>query len=355
MKKFKWLSVVTVCLLVVAMTIFAGCKESVEEEKPEQEVVEEVAEEEVAEETEVTEEVAEETSEALKIGIVYLTLEHPYYQGFQKQWRRLAEENGFDLIELDGGLSPETETAAVEDLVAQNVDAILFCLLDPSAAVSTIEYAQDTGIPIAAYAIRPGEEANCPFIGYDEYPTCKEEGKQTAELFKELFPDQEAKIIVTNTRTAAANVERENGFLDGFMEVLPDAEVVATPEDDGTADSALSAIQDAISANQDANVFFGTNDSRAQGALAALELAGRGTIDTEILAGVDGSEVAMIELVDPNSAWKVEVGHAIKDSAELSYSVLVQMINGDIDIKTKEDFLTVSTVLIDPTLEEVQK
>src|SRR3990172_9606300 len=89
----------------------------------------------------------------LTIGVVYLTLEHPYYQSFQMHWRRLAKENGFKLIELDGGLKAETETAAVESLIAQQVDAILFCLLVPEAAVPTIEQAQEAGIPIAAYAI----------------------------------------------------------------------------------------------------------------------------------------------------------------------------------------------------------
>lgn len=295
------------------------------------------------------------SSKQLTIGIVYLTLQHPYYQGFQKQWRRLAKEKGFALVELDGGLKPETETAAAESLIAQKVDAILFCLLNPSAAVTTIEKAQKAGIPIAEYAIRAREEATSPFLGYDEYPTCKDQGVKTAELFKKLFPGKAPKLMVTNTRTAAANIEREKGFVDGFRQIFADAEIVSTPEDDGTADSAMKSVQDALQAHPEANVVFGTNDSRAQGALAALQAAGRGTIKTEILGGVDGSEVAMKELFDPNSAWKVEVGHAIKESAELSYDVLMKMIKGTLAMDSNKDYLTKSLVLVQPTLSQVKE
>ena len=292
----------------------------------------------------------------LTIGVVYLTLEHPYYQAFQMHWRRLAKENGFKLIELDGGLKAETETAAVESLIAQQVDAILFCLLVPEAAVPTIEKAQDAGIPIAAYAIKPGDAAQAPFVGYAEYPTGKKLGEETAKLFKQMFPGKIAKIHIQNARTAAANVERETGFVAGFSSVMPSGQVVSKGEDvAGNVEESMKAVQDALQVHPDVNLIYGTNDSRAQGAVAALQLAGRGTKDV-LVAGLGGSEVAMKEMLDPQDPWKITAAIAIKDSAELSYQILMKMINGEIPLRTKKDFLTGDPVILSrPTLKQCQQ
>jgi ABC-type sugar transport system substrate-binding protein len=292
----------------------------------------------------------------LKIGVVYLTLEHPYYQSFQMHWRRLASEKGFKLVELDGGLKAETETAAVESLIAQKVNAILFCLLVPDAAVPTIEKAQAAKIPIAAYAIRPGDAAQCPFVGYDEYPTGQRLGEETAKLFMKLFPGKTAKIHVQNARTAVANVEREEGFIKGFSKVMPGGEFISKGEDvAGNVEESMKAVQDALQVHPDINLVYGTNDSRAQGAVAALQMAGRG-VDSVLVAGLGGSEVAMKEMLDPKDPWKITAAIAIKDSAELSYQVLMQMIKGELPLKTKKDFLTGDPVILSqPTLEECQK
>lgn len=326
MKSFKKMSLIMIILLLVFSLAWASGKKEMEEEKQ------------------------------LKIGVVYLTLEHPYYQSFQMHWRRLAEENNFNLIELDGGLKAETETAAVESLIVQQVDAILFCLLVPDAAVPTIEKAQEAGIPIAAYAITPGEEAQCPFVGYDEYPTGKKLGEETAKLFMKLFPGKIAKIHIQNARTAAANVQREEGFIDGFFEEMPNAEIVSKGEDvAGNVEESMNAVQDSLQVHPEINLIYGTNDSRAQGAVAALQMAGRGSTNTELVAGLGGSEVAMKEMLDPEDPWKITACIAIKDSAELSYQILMKMINGEIPMKTKKDFLTGDPVILSrPTLKDCQ-
>lgn len=353
MKKNKLSYIILTALLCLFM-IFAlpACKAKTAETTA---VETTVAVETTAEET--TAASTETTAKTLTIGIVYLTLEHPYYQSFQKHWQNLAEENNFNLIELDGGLKAESETAAVENLVAQKVDAILFCLLDPSAAVATIENAQKAGIPIAAYAIRPGAEANCPFVGYDEYPSAKVLGVETAKLFMKLFPEKDAKIHIQNARTAEANVQREDGFMEGFKSIMSNEEVVSLGEDvAGNVEESMKAVQDALVTHPEINLIYGTNDSRAQGAVAALELAGRGTTDTELVAGYGGSDVACKFMLEENNAWKIQACIAIKDSAVLSYNILMKMINGELPMETKQDFLTGDPIILSmPSLEECQK
>jgi ABC-type sugar transport system substrate-binding protein len=172
-----------------------------------------------------------------------------------------------------------------------------------------------------------------------------------------MFPGKAAKIHVQNARTAVANVEREEGFIEGFMKVMPNAEVVSKGEDvAGNVEESMRAVQDALQVHPEINLVYGTNDSRAQGAVAALQMAGRGSPKSVLVAGLGGSEVAMKEMLDPEDPWKITAAIAIKDSAELSYQVLMKMINGELPMKTKKDFLTGDPVILSqPTLQECQK
>ena len=68
-----------------------------------------------------------------------------------------------------------------------------------------------------------------------------------------------------------------------------------------------------------------------------------------------GTSEAMRELLNPKSAWKAEVGLAVKKSAEKSYQVLLKMINGEMPIRANTQFLIKSQVLITPSLKEVQE
>jgi len=340
-------------LIILSMVLFViGCKTQTAETTSAQTT---------AIETTIVETTVAETTVAekrLTIGIVYLTLEHPYYQAFQKQWQRLAKENNFDLVELDGGLKPETETAAVESLIARKVDGILFCLLTPAPAVTTIQESQKAGIPIAAYAIRPGEGAQCPFVGYDEFPTAKTLGKETAKLFNELFPGKDAKIMTVASRIIVAGIERTAGFTAGFKEVSPNAVEVSSPECGAgcTVEDGTNATQDAIVAHPETNVIFGVNDGVAQGAVAALEMAGRGTIENQLVAGYGGSDVACKYMLEPNNPWKITACIKIKENAELSYQVLMKLIKGEIPMTSTEDFLTGEPIILSkPTLEQCQE
>ena len=61
---------------------------------------------------------------------------------------------------------------------------------------------------------------------------------------------------------------------------------------------------------------------------------------------------AMKAVLDPESAWKTEVGLSIRDSAEKSYEILLKMIQGEIPIKSDKEFLITSKVFVNPQLEE---
>ena len=114
-----------------------------------------------------------------------------YYQDqyyiFKNQWKLLAKERDFDLVEIGGGLTTTDSVVVVQTLKKRKEDAIAFCLLNPYAWVTAIDRAQEAGIPIVVQGARPPNGVKYPYIGYDEVNTGNELGRETARLFKSLF------------------------------------------------------------------------------------------------------------------------------------------------------------------------
>jgi ABC-type sugar transport system substrate-binding protein len=287
---------------------------------------------------------------------IYNSIEYQcFYESFQRHLKDLADKHGYRLVENQGGLYATYEVQMVNSMIQEEVDGIIFCLSEPPAASIALKDAREAGIPIVFHGVRPPEGLVAHYVGYEEYATCKKLGRRTARFFKRQFPEREATLLVVNTGTIKRNVERENGFVDGFTQVIAEARVVSQPDDDGSVHGSRTLTQASLVAHPEINVLFGTSDLRAQGALTALRMYGRDTITEAVLAGVGGGELAMREIINPSSPWKAEVGLSIEETARKSFNLLMDTIKGNVSMDEKKEILVQSKVFVDPSREQIQR
>ncbi len=265
----------------------------------------------------------------LKIGYIYLTLEHPYYQAHSKHVQDYAKELGFTLIERDGKQDAAVQASAMEDLIAQKVDGIVFCLADEAASVPAIQEAQKAGIPVVTFAIHHGKEAHAPFVGIPEAEATEKAGIEAAKRFHAAFgADTQAQIATVECPAIQQVVDRADGFIKGFTTADPKAKVVARVDGKCARDKALAASEDLLQKNPQVNVIYGGNGDSALGALAALQGAGRGTAKDVFLVSHDGSEPELIELVNPKSGLKLSVANRPKALARGTIDALLEVLQG---------------------------
>jgi len=292
--------------------------------------------------------------EEITIGYIYLILEHPYYQAHSRHAENYCKELGINLIGLDGKADAEVMAEQIENLVTQKVDGIVFCLIDSAAAVPCINEVQENGIPIITFAIRHGEGAKCPFVGVDEYSASFDGGAAAANWVLENKPDWEPKLALVTMPSAEQTVTRAEGFKAGYLSVTPDAEVVAEVDGGGVREKSMNIVEDLIQSNPDFNVIYGINGDSILGAMAALEAAGRGTTDTELAVGHDGTEPEIIYMVDSKSSLKVDIANQPGVLARMTIDVLLEVINGERDMYSTEEELISATVL-EPDIGILQK
>jgi len=282
----------------------------------------------------------------LTIGIIYLTSEHPYYQAHAEHTRNYATELGFNLREIDGKLDQANMATQMENLIAQKVDGIVYCLLEATPASVDINAAQDAGIPVVTFAIKHDDAtASCPFVGLDEFDAGRLGGIKAGELYLEKFPSQQANVTVIEAPGVQATINRSDGFFAGFSSVVTDANLVIRLDGNGQKEKAMNVTEDVLQSHPEINVFFGSNGDQGLGALAALEAQGRGTLDTELVVSHDGSEPEVLKIIDPTSALKIANANRPKACAQACIDTLLEIINGERDMKDTSDILVETAVI----------
>ena len=297
------------------------------------------------------------------IGAVYTTLDRGYFlqgvrhQSFDRSHQRvlaqLAEERGFGLREHYLSSDPATHASSAAQLPAWEVTGALVFQSDPVGLDRYVRELRQRQIPVVIQGVRYLPEPAVPYVGDDALVTGWTLGRAAAIRFTSSFPGRQARLMIANTRTIERNRRLEEGFIGGFQEVLPEAEVLPVRDDLGSAMNARDTVALALGQHPEVNVLVGMSDFRTIGIIDALHDRGRGRPDRELVASVGGSEEAMRALLDANSPWKVQAGLAVGDMVREGYELLRQMITGSRPIDSSVEILVTSQVLVAPTFEEV--
>ncbi len=293
---------------------------------------------------------AEKGKKQIVLGKVPYTLEHAYHQNIIKEWENYGPKTyGIKVVSIDGEASNEKTLAAVESLIAQKVDGIALHTGDASIMTRSIKLAHAAGIPIVTTFIRPSEKL-APHIQANETPASFQMGKVAATQWKKAFPNVTCRVAMLDFGGFEQIEELRTGpFIAGVKSVDPNAVLVAQLNGEGSATRSMEVMFDILQKDPGVNIVFGANDDMALGALAALEQVGRGKMNngvplTEIIASVDASAPALIQVYKPNSSLKLDIG-AVRDNARLEIDTLMGIIGGKIPMKGWTEVLVPQTIV----------
>jgi ABC-type sugar transport system substrate-binding protein len=303
----------------------------------------------------------------INLGAVHITFEPSYlYQGveyntFDRAYRReidqIAREHNVNFIHVEGGSDIDPSGYAVQELLDLGVDGIVIFQNEPGMAPGLVAKAQAAGVPVIVHGLQPQQPEQVPSVDFDEYGSCEDLGKAVAEnLFLRNVVTGVARVLVLSTRTDQTDTARADGFVAGFRSLVPGAQFLNQVQTTGNVESAAEIVAASLEQTPRVNIIFATTDLQAEGAMAALNRFSPGDPERNvILASVGGSREAMLQLLQPNSPWKAEVGLAIRDFADQSYKVMTGMIKGEIPMRQDKAYLVKSPVFVQPTREQVQQ
>ena len=216
----------------------------------------------------------------------------------------------------------QLQIQVVQNFVSRGVDGIVLAPLDARSLVRPVEASVRRGIPVVVIDSGLESDAQQSFIATNNY----EGGRMGAKRLSEVIGSGRRLILLRYQEGSASTTEREQGFLDGIAEYLPDAEFLSDRQHAGaTLEKALQASQNLLNRFPDVDGIFCANESSTQGMLRALQTAGRaGDIK---LVGFD---------INPTLQEAVRTGQihglAVQDPFQMGYlgvKTLVQILRDE--------------------------
>ena len=211
---------------------------------------------------------SESTQKKYKIGFAAYMMSQEWYQSIANGAKARADELGIELIVVDSNNDSNTQVSALENFIAQGVDAIIVSPVDSKSLNVVVKQATDAGIKVIS-------ESNyldgaVTMVGQTDKESGKKMGQWYAEYAKANKIDP--KILILGYQS----LENCRNRVEGFKEALTEANVnfeVKTEVDGGFREASMKAATDAFTANPDINAVFGINDDSTLGAVSAIKAA----------------------------------------------------------------------------------
>jgi ribose transport system substrate-binding protein len=252
----KVLIVFFICVFI--MSAFSGCKES-------NSIIEEVK----------IENKESQNVEKYKIGLVMKTLTNPFFVKMEDGARKAEEEFDVDLIVKTGTkeTSIEQQIQIVENLISQNVDAIVIAPGSSVELVKVLKKAQDNGIKIVNIDNKldkvESEKQNLTEVPFISVKNDEGAYLATKELCKDIEGNKNA-VIIEGIRDAENAKLRKEGAEDAFLE-NNNVKIIASETANWKIDEAYEVFKEIYSKNSDIDLVFCANDMMALGVIEYLK------------------------------------------------------------------------------------
>lgn len=264
-----------------------------------------------------------------KIGITQNNVGVDSYQTtYEKSFIAAAEANpDVEAVVLDAGGDVARQIAQMEDLIQQEVDAIIIWPTNGEAVIPAVRKAHKAGIPVIVTNSNIAEEG-FDFVASFSGPDNITQGSRSAEImcdkFKEMGIEDEARVVqISGQPGYTTAIERQKGFDDRLPEVCPNVTLVETQPGDWNREKSQKVMEAFLVKYDDIDGVYSGDDNMGVGALNAAKAAGR---DGIIFVGATNFSVGY-EAMERGEYWG-SIYQSPVDDAEAALKTAVDVLEG---------------------------
>ena len=237
-------------------------------------------------------------------------------------------KDGVETVVLDAGGDVARQIAQMQDLIQQQVDAIIIWPTNGKAVVPVVRQAHQAGIPVVITNSQIAEEGH-EFIKSFSGPDNITQGIYAAEMMcDKLKADgkEAGKIVqISGQPGYTTAIERAKGFEDRLPEVCPDIELMETQPADWNREKAQRVMENFLIKYDTIDGVYSGDDNMGVGALNAAKDAGRaGDI---IFVGATNFSVGY-EAMERGEYWGSVYQSPVED-AKNALDTAIAVLNGE--------------------------
>jgi ribose transport system substrate-binding protein len=179
-----------------------------------------------------------------------------------------------EVVVLDAGGDVARQIAQMQDLIQQEVDAIIIWPTNGEAVIPAVREAHQAGIPVIVTNSNIAE-AGFEFVTSFSGPDNITQGARSAELMCEALGGTGRVVQISGQPGYTTAIERAKGFEDRLPEVCPDVELVETQPGDWNREKSQTVMEAFLVKYDDIDGVYAGDDNMGIGALNAAVAAGR--------------------------------------------------------------------------------
>ena len=228
-------------------------------------------------------------TDAPRVALIMKSLANEFFKTMEDSARAYQKDNSESFSLIANGIKNEEDVSGqitlVEQMIAQDVDAIVIAPANSQALVPVLKRASDQGIVVVNIdnkldpEILSTEGITIPFIGPDNRVGAKRAGEHLAQS---LAKGDEVAII-EGIPSAFNAIQRAQGFKDAMNEA--GIKVVSTQAGNWEMAKANQVAAGIVNEHPGLDAILCANDNMALGAVAAIRYAGKQ--DTILVCGYD--------------------------------------------------------------------
>jgi ribose transport system substrate-binding protein len=253
-----------------------------------------------------------------------------YQTTYEQAFIAAAEANpNVDAVVLDAGGDVARQIAQMEDLIQQEVDAIIIWPTNGEAVIPAVRKAHSAGIPVVVTNSNIAEQG-FDFVASFSGPDNITQGARSAEIMCEKFTEMgiqdEAQIVqISGQPGYTTAIERAKGFEDRLPEVCPNVTLVETQPGDWNREKSQKVMEAFLVKYDDIDGVYPGDDNMGVGALNAALAAGR----AEGITFVGATNFAVgYEAMGRGEYWG-SIYQSPVDDAEAALQTAIDVLNGE--------------------------
>ncbi len=230
----------------------------------------------------------------LKVGYCSPSLNAPFYAALNDAIKKNVERLGITFVTAEGQDDISKQIAAVEDLMAKNINVLILNPLDQEALVPITKAATRSGIAVFIVDSKIAPEAD--YVSSIQANN-RSNGNLIGSWVVDKMGNQPLKIaLLSGAKGNPVGQERREGMITGIASAQltnsgqTNFEVIAQGWGNWSNNGGLKAMEDILVAHPDVNVLLAENDAMALGAMKAINEAGK--TDRITIVGIDGQKEA---------------------------------------------------------------
>ena len=265
--------------------------------------------------------VTAQAKDAKKIGLAVANLQADFFNQIKQSVETYGKEKGLQVITVDAKGDAATQVNQIQDLLAQNIDALIYIPAGATAASVPVKAAKAAGVPVINIDRNADGAPGDTFIATDSVSSAH----AVCDHIAKAAGGKGEMLIIHGQKGTTPEVDRTKGCSEALKK-YPEVKVVGELwSEQWHQDEGFKLAQDLLQQHPKASIIFGQADALALGAAQAVKVAHPG--QKVWIAGFDGDTEALKALKD--GAFDVTATQQTQKMGRLGVDAAISIVKGE--------------------------